>query len=177
MLGDAAVENPGDDKNMRKFLAIEDPRTIPYLRQLVEKKGSSSRSYALQGLAKFDSDEALAGIEVCLTTTAAEMRPYATTGEIAQQSAYSIHHAAAVALRDSPHPRAQEKLLSLHGHPYRGVRITVLHRLGKLDTQQSLRLLEKMCKDENEMVRNEAIRYLRARQSQTQSDSPANLDE
>ena len=101
-LGNAVLENHNDQASIIKLLAIEDPRTVPFFRQLVEKKNRTARFYALRGLGKFDSDEALQGIEVGLATSAADMRPNTTTDKLALQSAHSIHNSAANAFSNSP---------------------------------------------------------------------------
>lgn len=47
--------------------------------------------------------------------------------------------------------------------PSPGVKITVLHALGKIDTPESLELLQKMSADQDKVVRDEALRYLSIR--------------
>ena len=47
--------------------------------------------------------------------------------------------------------------------PYYGVRVDVLHVLGKMDTPESLEMLKKMSHDPEKIVADEALRYLKLR--------------
>lgn len=98
-----------------------------------------------------------------MTTQASDMMANATTEKVAGQLADNLRHAAAVALSNSSHPKAKNLLLSMWDDPYYGVRIDVLHVLGKMDTPESLQVLWEMADDNNEIVRNEALRYIALR--------------
>jgi hypothetical protein len=143
--------------------SIEDERVIPPFNKAMETDSYGFKFAALDALAKFRSDEALRGLKKGMTTQSADLIAHCTTEEVARQSAANIRHAAAVALSKSPHPKAKGLLLSMWNDPYSGVRITVLHALGKMDTPESLALLTKMSQDSDNVVRDEALRYLRLR--------------
>ena len=168
-LGEAALA--GREKGeaaMKQLLAIDDPRTVPHFVKAVSMPDYSLRFQALRGLAKFDSDEALAGIEIGLATT---------DEDIGSASSSNIRHAAAGALSRSPHPKAEARLLSLLDDPNYAIRITAVHRLGKLKTAESLRLLKLKTMDLNSSVRGEAIRYSRERLANIDGDETPNAEE
>ena len=168
-LGEAALAGRDEgDAAMKQLLAIDDPRTVPHFVKAVSMPNYSLRFQALQGLAKFDSDEALAGIEIGLATT---------DEDIGRASSSNIRHAAAGALSRSPHPKAESRLLSLLDDPNYAIRITAVHRLGKLKTAESLRLLKLKTMDLNSSVRGEAIRYSRERLASIDGDKTPNAEE
>jgi hypothetical protein len=144
----------------RSLANIEDERVIPPFNKAVDTDNYELKFAALDALAKFRNDEALRGLKKGMTTQAADLIAHCTTEEVARQSAANIRHAAAVALSNSTHPEAKGLLLSMWNDPYSGVRITVLHALGKMDTPESLALLTKMSQDSDKGVRDEALRYL-----------------
>jgi HEAT repeat protein len=51
----------------------------------------------------------------------------------------------------------------MRNDPYYGVRLSVLHVLGKMDTPESLEMIKKMTKDSDKRLRDEALRYLKLR--------------
>jgi HEAT repeat protein len=157
------VRSDASEEAIRYLTAIEDKRVIPFFNEAATSNNYGLRFAALNALAKFGSDDALQGIRKGMTTRASEMMANATTEEVARQLAANLRHAAAVALSNSPHPQAKRLLLSMWDDPYYGVRIDVLHALGKMDTPESLEMLWKMADDANEIVRNEALRYLKLR--------------
>ncbi len=169
-LGDRMLGRNSDmsDEATRSLGWIEDERVIPFFNKAVATDNYSLRFAALDALAKFKSDDALRGIKAGLATQASDMRAHATTNALAGQLADNIRHSAAVALSRSPHPDATKLLLSLWQDPYYAVRIDVLHALGKVDSAESLELLRKMSTDANEVLRNEALRYLKLRTEKPQ---------
>jgi len=102
---------PYDDQKMGQLIdslgqSIVDDRRLfndgsngSVVEQLFDR---STRYHSLDVLAKHNSDEALRGIEIGLATTGADMRPGSTTDEVAESSAESIRHSAALALSRSP---------------------------------------------------------------------------
>ena len=58
---------------------------------------------------------------------------------------------------------ARKLLLPMWEDPYDEVRIDVVHALGKMETPESLEMLEKMSHDSDRIVREEALRYLNLR--------------
>lgn len=161
-LGDKMLDARSDisEEAVRYLTAIEDERVIPFFNEAARSSNYGLRFAAMNALAKFRSDGALRGIKEGLGTQASDMMANSTSEEVAQQLADNIRHSAAVALSNSPHPQARELLLSMWEDPYYGVRIDVLHALGKMDTPESLQMLRKMADDANELVRNEALRYI-----------------
>jgi hypothetical protein len=150
------------DEATRSLSNIEDDRVIPFFNKAMETKNYSLKFAALDALAKFKSDEALAGLKKGMTTQAADISN-TTTEALAAQLASNIRHAAGCALSQSPHPDAKKLLLSMWEDPYNGVRIDVLHALGKMETPESLEMLQKMSHDHDKIVSDEALRYLKAR--------------
>jgi len=148
------------EEAIRYLAAIEDERVIPFFNEALDSDSYGLKFAALTALAKFRSDDALRGIKKEMTIQASDMMANGTTEEVAGQLAANLRHAAAVALSNSPHPQAQSLLLSMWKDRYYGVRIDVLHALGKMDTPESLQMLRKMADDANEIVRNEALRYI-----------------
>jgi HEAT repeats len=114
---------------------------------------------ALDRLSRFNSDEALDGLKKAMTTRGDEFGKTSSHSQLAE----NIRHSASVALSRSPHPDARPLLLTMWDDPNTGVKITVLHALGKMDSPESLDLLKKMSADRDERVRNEALRYLELR--------------
>jgi hypothetical protein len=161
-LGDKMLDARSDisEEAVRYLTAIEDERVVPFFNEAASSDSYSLRFAAMNALAKFCSDDALQGIKEGLSTQASDMMANSTTEKVAQQLADNIRHSAAVALSNSPHPKARDLLLSMWKDPYYGVRIDVLHALGKMDTPESLQMLREMADDPNEIVRKEAFRYI-----------------
>ena len=161
-LGNAILAKSSDasDEATRSLSNIEDDRVVPFFNKALDTKDYSRKFAALDALAKFKSHEALAGLKKGMTTQATDISN-ATTEALAAQLASNVRHAAACALSQCPHPDAKRLLLSMWEDPYQGVRIDVLHALGKMDTPESLEMLKKMSHDPDKIVRDEALRYLK----------------
>ena len=127
------------------------------------------KAMALDRLAHFNSDEALAGLEKGLLAKPTDFQD-CTTYELAVHSAAGIRHHAACDLARSPHPRAKGLLIALRGDRSMPIRMTVLHELGKMKDEASLEMIREMTKDDDERLRGEAQRYLDLR---TKADKPA----
>ena len=154
------ADSEASEEAIRCLTAIEEERVVPFFTEAIDSDSYGLKFAALTALANFRSDEALRGIRKGMNTQASDMMTDATTEEVAGQLADNLRHAAAVALSKSPHPQAKSLLLSMWKDPYYGVRINVLHCLGKMDTPESLQMLRNMADDADEMVRNEALRYI-----------------
>ena len=163
-LGNAMLGEHWDvsEQATRSLSDIEDDRVIPFFNKAMATRDYSLKFSALDALAKFKSDEALAGLKKGMTTQAPDIGS-ATTEVVAAQLAVNIRQAAAIALSRNPHPDAKRLLLSMWEDPDYGVRVDVLHALGKMDTPESLEMLQKMSKDADKIVRDEALRYLKLR--------------
>ncbi|MHC4248117.1 MAG: HEAT repeat domain-containing protein [Planctomycetota bacterium] len=156
-------DGTASERAVRSLSMIEDERVVPWYLKAMDTDRYDLKCAALDRLARFKSDEALRGLKIGMTTRGADIGS-STTDAVAAQSAAGVRHFAACALSRSPHPDAERLLLSMWDDPYDGVRITVLHALAKMDSEESLELLKRMAEDPDESVRGEATRYLNLRQ-------------
>jgi hypothetical protein len=164
-LGRDLLGSPGSDRAeraLRDLAAIEDERVIPHFVRAVGSRDYTLRFSSLRALSRFKSDEALRGIQLGMVTRGSSLAE-ASNAALAGQLAANIRQAAAGALDESPHPRAEELLLSMRRDPDPGVRLTVLHRLGRQKSATSLELVREMTRDRDRMVSDEAKRYLALR--------------
>ena len=145
-LGDKVIAARNDNEEAwQALLAIDDDRVVPIFRKALEKEDSSAKCNALEGLAKFKTDEAFDGLKRGM---AAEIG--------------NVRHYAAGFLSESPHAGALPLLLAQRHDKYYAVRMTVLHAIAqKLDRAQALPLLQEMAADKNEQVSEEARRQLK----------------
>jgi hypothetical protein len=163
-LGDKMLDRTNSDEaeSAEKMLAaINDERVVPYFAALARKPHFSPRLAACAPLGRYKTDEAFAALKKLVTTTGAEIRASATTLKLAESSADGVRHSAAAAISDSPHPKAIHFLWTLADDRYYGVRLTVLHKAAEIKTPEARSIIQKMTSDANEMVRDEAIRYLK----------------
>lgn len=142
----------------RTLTYIEDERTIPYFVKAFETKSYSRKFTALNALSRFSSDMAFHCLKQGMVTSAEEIEN-TTTREVATQLAENIRITAAQALARIPHPEAISFLLSRRTDPCEGVRITVLHVLGKMEPEKAVPILKDMMQDKSKLVRDEAKRY------------------
>ena len=98
-----------------------------------------------------------------MTTRGADMG-FCSTPSVAQDAADAVRGSAAVALARSPHPKAKALLMTMHGDPYDGVRLTVIHALEGMDSTESLDLLRQMTHDGEKEVSDEAKHCLAQRE-------------
>jgi hypothetical protein len=163
-LGERMLAGTSDDdaRTAAAMLAtIDDERVVPWLCRAVDSKSYSLKFVGVITLAKFDSDEAFAGLQRGMATRGSDFDPAsATRPELLEQSADNIRHAAAGALSRSRHPAARAFLLEQRHDSAEGVRITVLHLLGTMPPDEALPILREMSSDANERVRREAERYI-----------------
>ena len=150
------------EEAVRTLSLIDDPRVIPWYVKALDTNRYYLKYAALDRLARFPGDTALEGLKKGMKTQGADIGN-CSTPEVAARMADNIRHYAACALSRSPHPEAKKLLLGMWDDPYSGVRVTVLHALGKMNSVESLALLRKMTQDPDEGVRSEALRYLRLR--------------
>jgi hypothetical protein len=159
-LGDRMLGRNDTESAQKMLAAIHDARVVPYFAALAARPQYSPRFAACAPLGRYQTDEALEALKKLARTTGADIRASATTLELAESLADGARHAAAHALAGSPHPKAIPFLWTLANDRYYGVRLTVLHRAAELKTPEGLGILLLMTCDGNEMVRNEATRYL-----------------
>lgn len=155
-LGDELLRRTESDGYILSY--IQDERIIPYFVKSLEGKNHSRKSRALRTLGRFNNESAFEAIKKGMDTTGEDIGN-ASTKEVADQLADSIRHTAANALAGSPHPGAIPFLLSRRNDTYRGVRITILHVLGKMNPAEALPILQEMSQDKNKSVSDEAKRY------------------
>ncbi len=160
-LGTALLERRYVEANRpAKSLAyIDDERAIPYLVKALRTKDYSMKFAALRALGKFNNDTAVEALKEGMETQGDDMRGEATR-EGADQLAVNIRNIAAYSLSQSKHPGAIPFLLSRRADKSEGVRLTILHALGKMKPDEALPILREMTRDENPRVSNEAKRYV-----------------
>ncbi len=163
-LGKKLRDGTWDEKEnaARTMDSIKDPRVIPHFRHGLKTRYYSLMFFALWGVAKFPGDDAFEILKAGMALTGADV-DYATTPRMAAQSAELLRAAAASGLARSPHPDAIPLLLKHCNDPSEGVRTTILSVLGRLDTPESLAMIEEMTKDKSEWVSKQAKRYLEMR--------------
>jgi hypothetical protein len=149
-----------DDREPTMALkAIQDERVIPHFLAALRTNDYEMKFHALDALAAFNSDMALEGLKEGMKTTAKDIANTTTTA-VADQLADNIRHSAGVALSRSPHPGALPFLLEQRKDSYFGVRLDVVHALGKMKAKDAIPLLQEMTNDPNKMVSDEAKRYI-----------------
>jgi HEAT repeat protein len=155
----------GESQQAAKELAwlVDDERVIPWYVRAIETEDFELKRDALDRLSRFKGDEALAGLKKGMTTQAADISRLTSNAKQRSELAEQVRHSAAIALVRSPHPDAKRLLLTMWNDPSRGVRVTVLHVLGVMTTDESLALLGRMADDSDKIVRDEARRYLALR--------------
>lgn len=156
----SAILNENDNESTRALKYIQDERVIPYFIKALETDSYSKKFSALHALSKFDNESAFLGLQKGFTTKAKDIEKVATE-ELAVQLVDNIHHTAAIALAESPHPGAIPYLLSKRHHPSESVRITILHVLGKMQPENAIPILQEMTHDKSRIVSAEAKRYLK----------------
>lgn len=154
------------DEAVRRMSLIDDPRVIPWYVKAVKTKSYDLKSSALDRLARFEGDAALEGVKFAMTTQGDDIANCATP-EVAASCAANIRGAAAGALARSPHKQAKALLFTMEEDPDMGVRLTVLQTAARMDTPESLALLERRVKDGDATVRGEAVRLLELRKKGT----------
>lgn len=141
------IENTESGNSAQALAYIEDKRAIKYFAQALEKFGKSEFmtdeyfrvSQSAAALSYFNEDSALAALETAVNSPIDEIRL-----DIAS------------AFDRSEHPKALEFLLKMQNDSYWFVRLRVAQGLSKVKSDETLTLLHKMLKDENEDVRKAA---------------------
>jgi len=138
---------------------IQDDRVVPYFVKALETNSYELKSRACGALSKFNEEAAFQALKRAMETKGENIGD-TTTKELANQLANNIRLAAAGALAKSPHPGAVPFLLSKRDDTYEGVRITVLHVLGKMKPEEAIPILQEMAHDQSKTVSDEAKRYI-----------------
>lgn len=139
---------------------IQDERVIPYFLRALGTRSYEQKVIALGALSKFKSDAAFEGLKLGIATRGEDMENTATP-EVAASWADNIRNAAAVALSESPNPKARTFLIEQRHDSSFAVRLTVVHALGEMPPAQSLPILREMARDQDKTVADEARRYVK----------------
>ncbi len=150
---------------MKTLTSLNDERVVPILNKAAASGYTVRMTPALWALGNFKTDEAFEGLKRAMGLTGKDIWN-ATRLEVAAQSAQGMRHSAAASLARCKHPEAIPFLLTFWNDDSEAVRITILHVLGKMDTVESLALLQEMSHDKSERVSNEAKRYINLRMKQ-----------
>lgn len=145
-LGEKLMGSSSDlaERASKALHSITDPRTIPWWLKALKTKGYSLKFQAIRALGRYSTEEAFGGLKLCI-----------------EDQDTNIRQTCAHSLSVSRHPDALSTLLSMRKDSYQGVRITVLHALGKMPCSRSRKLIQSMTKDKSNLVRDEAQRYLK----------------
>lgn len=155
----ALKPNHSDAMAEQMLAAIHDERVIPHWIVLAEKPYYSPRIVACRALGHYKTDEAFEALKKLLKTTSDDVRGSATTLEGDEGCAKAVRHWAIHGIGTSPHPKALPLYWTFANDPYYGVRLWVVQKAGQLKTPEARAIIQKMTSDENEIVRNEALRY------------------
>jgi hypothetical protein len=152
------------EEAVRQMSLIDDPRVIPWYVKAMRTDSYDLKSHALDRLARLEGDAALEGLKIGMATQGDDIGNCAKA-EVAASCAANIRHAAAGALARSPHPQAKSLLFSMEEDPAMAVRLTVLQTAARMNTPESLALLERRTQDGDATVRGEASRLLELRET------------
>ncbi len=144
----------------RALSVITDPRVITPLQMGIRSGHYGIMFPCIRALAKFEEEEALAGLERAMHLQTADLKgmPNPVT---AAQLLSNLRSGAAGTMAQSRHPQARALLRSFEEDPDPSVRLNVVHAAGAHGEAEDVALLERRKADANELVRGEAERYLR----------------
>jgi hypothetical protein len=151
------------EEAVRQMSLIDDPRVVPWYVKAMRTDSYDLKSTALGRLARLEGDAALEGLKIGMTTKGDDIGN-CTTSAVAASCADNIRHAAAHALARSPHAQAKALLLSMEEDPAMSVRLFVVQAAARMNTPESLAVVERGTHDIDETVRSEAARLLELRQ-------------
>jgi hypothetical protein len=151
------------EEAVRQLSLIDDPRVVPWYVKAVRTNSYDLKSHALDRLARLEGDAALSGLRIGMTTQGDDIGNCATAA-VAASCAENIRGAAAGALARSPHADAKALLLSMEEDPAMSVRLTVVQAAARMNTPESLAVVERRTHDSDETVRGEAVRLLELRE-------------
>jgi hypothetical protein len=152
------------EEAVRQMSLIDDPRVVPWYVKAMRTDSYDLKSHALDRLARLEGDAALDGLRIGMTTQGDDIGNCAAAA-VAASCAENIRGGAAGALARSPHTQAKALLLSMEEDPAMGVRLTVLQAAARMNTPESLALLERRTQDSDATVRGEAARLLELREN------------
>lgn len=152
----AGGEKAGDEATIG-LSWIEHPAVVPYFNRMFAMRSYAMKYIALQKIARFATDEALAGLRAAVTTKASDFDHVEI--EQATELAARIRAAAVGALGRCRHPRAADVLLAQRKDQAESVRLAVLRAGARLPTPQALALVDEFAQDGSPEVRDAARRY------------------
>ena len=139
---------------------ISDERVVPFFARAVETGDYDTKFAALIELGKYRSAEAFHALQAGMKIRGRNV-PNSSTPELAEKVADNLRNGAAISLSKSPWPDALPYLLVQRNDSSAGVRMTVLHALGRMNAAEAVPILKEMSDDMDETIREEAKRYLR----------------
>lgn len=163
-----ATKNDPDDVAADAALSlryIDDERVIPEFVRVFNERRDDTRFAGLNrgALDKYNNEAAFEVLRKAMDIKGADMMREDSSLESARVVAEQVRFNAALALANSPHPGAFPFLLTRRHDTSIGVRITVLHELGKRGKQSPetvIPILREMSLDKDKGVSDEAKRYL-----------------
>jgi hypothetical protein len=155
----AGGEKPGDEAVIT-LSWIDDARVVPYFRRAFALRSYALKFIAVQVLARFATDEALAGLEAAMQTRPEDFDAEAGDGRM--ELATKIRATTAGALNRSKHPRAREALVAYRADTAESVRLAVLPALARLPADRAIPLVQEMTRDPSAQVSEAAKHYLTA---------------
>ncbi len=151
------------EEAVRQMSLIDDPRVVPWYVKAMTTDSYDLKMHALDRLSRLEGDAALGGLRIGMTTKGDDIGNCATAA-VAASCAENIRRAAAGALARSPHAQANALLLSMEEDPAMSVRLTVVQAAARMNTPESLAVIERRTHDSDETVRGEAARLLELRE-------------
>lgn len=144
--GLASNADHAPEEALAALSTMQDARVVPHFVRLVNGPRTSLRPGGIMGLARYATDEALAGIVTGLGVDGMRLTAAQTLGS-------------------SVHPKAWDALWPLRTDPDANVRLTVLHALAKQDGVDVPTKLVAFKKDAAPIVAGEAARYEKERRA------------
>lgn len=148
------IGDPRAVESAQALASINDKRVITYFAEAVRKFGDSDFAFdqgeysigsrAIFVLGTYDDDRAIESLQAAIKSPTEKTR-------------YNV----ASAFNRSPHRLATSLLMKMHNDSDANIRRIVAQGLTKIKTKESLAVLRKLLKDENEEVRNAARESLK----------------
>jgi len=149
------ISDPSCTESATALASIHDKRVISYFAEAARKFSGFEFGFdhtsetiistkAIAALARYDDDRAIQALEAVMNSSGQDTRLDVAT-----------------AFGNTPHKDGIKLLLKMQDDPYYFVRLRVAQGLEKVNTKESLVVLRKLLKDENEHVRNAAKETLK----------------
>jgi hypothetical protein len=164
-LGAQMISGAKSYEASRALSSMNDERVIPWFVKEFERPTPVAKIRAVRALQQYNHPDAFNVLKAAMRTHTKSDKEVKDEDLWLEEDSH-LRHSAAVALSASPHPAAPAFLLAQRNDPYYAVRLTVLHAIAKLPDNRARPLLQEMTTDCNEMVANEAKRYLKRLEKQ-----------